>query len=243
MKLVRLLLTLLAISLTVFGSSLVYAQTEAIPEAEGTIRGFDGEVVAEGTSITGDVGILHIKTASAGEEKTIRLTAGGGGPDYQLKMPGRPAMTDVAEVLEGGTGVAVLAQVVDGQWAAVQVAVKPETPTVAPATGVVLLSDKKGGTFTIMTSQGNSHTLRLSSGAAVPSDGELVTVFIERRPEVQSEGKGDGPELVQGLARAAEISQRLQSHLDESTSEYSNLVDNNGRARVEHVESLSELLE
>lgn len=242
MKPTKLLLGLLAIGLLMLAPNVAHAQSVPNTEAEGRLRGFEGEVINH-SGVASEDGVLTIRNPSTGDERTIRLTSSEGQPDFSLKAPGKSDLPGVASPMKPGAGVAVLARQVGGQWMAVEVLVKPEEPTIAPRTGVVIDSNPDQGTITIVTSSGITRTLQLESGAQPPSDGDLVIAFAESAHGSSGTAPSAGLERVTGLTRAADVRDRLESHLKAVTSDQGDLNGVDPAVKANHVESLIELLD
>ncbi len=217
--------------------------TEGDVTVDFALQPLDTEEEAVAGKRKGFVGTVEEMTE--GSFALIQQGTGGqvtiGLPDeYVLKTPGGPRTTGT---FEDGARVAVLAQLVDDQWIAVQVLVKPVKPTAPPGIGVVVSSNEEEGTFTIMTPSGNTHTLRLPPGKKAPTDGELITVFPEHPLQADGEEDGDGPPRATGLVRAAEVSQRLQNHLEQLTADDGAMPGGDQESKAERIASQIQLLE
>jgi hypothetical protein len=236
MKSANLLLGLLAIALL---PGLAHAQGVPNADAEGRLRGFEGQVVG-GAGVSSDPGELTIRDPRTGEERVISMTSSDGQPNFRIKSPGYPDPTDFGGSMKPGSGVAVLARQVGGQWMAVEVLVKPEEPTMAPRTGVVMGSNPETGTITILTSSGITRTLQLEDGAPTPADGDLIIAFAgPGHPSSSSAGL----ERVTGLTRAAAVRERLERNLEEVTSGASDLNGGDPTVKANHADSLMDLLD
>lgn len=238
MKVAKLFMGLLAISLLLV-PGLAHAQSAPNADAEGRLRGFEGEVV-NGAGVLGDEGELTIKDPRTGEERVIHLTSSNGQPTFSIKTPGNSELSDIPSSVKPGAGVAVLARQVGGQWMAVEVLVKPEEPTAPPRIGVVMASNSEEGTVTILTSSGIARTLQLAEGTLAPADGDLVIAFAE--PNYGANASA-GLERVTGLTRASEVRDRLESHLESVTSDQNVLNGAEPAVKANHAQSLTELLD
>ena len=169
----------------------------AAPE-DGTFRGFYGEVAAGGANITGNVGAINLNLLYSDEQEKLTFTESQWGPNNKLELPAGTGKSDLADFLAPGSQVAVLAQLVNGEWTAVQLMPAPESPVAPPTTGLVVGSNAADGTFTIVTSTGESFDLQLSPGVPAPAQGEIAAVFRERRTGVSGQPNGEKPQRVPG---------------------------------------------
>ena len=229
------------------GASLFWRRCRLCQEAEqGTRRGFVGEIIdeTEDGSVVTDIdedglGVMVVLT-HAGDEIVIELPEDDGSRDYDLRIPGEPAVTGVAGTLEVGAQVGVLTQLVDDEWVALQVVVKPVRPTTEVVVGAVVSveTDETGARIlTIVRPDGTTKTIELGPNAAVPPEGDLVTVFSD--PESEEDG---GPPVANGLVRAAEVRERLNGFLEDLT-ENGELPPEAAQARARQVDDLASLLE
>ena len=97
------------------------------------------------------------------DQITIQLTS-----SYELKTPGGPR----AGTFVAGARVVILSEIKNGELVAIQVLVKPVTPT-QPITGVVTTVD--GNTVTVITPKGKTITFEIGDESELPDVGELVT--------------------------------------------------------------------
>ncbi|HEU0021060.1 MAG TPA: hypothetical protein VFR55_05220 [Dehalococcoidia bacterium] len=239
MKSAKLFLGLLAIALVLLVPGLAHAQIAPNDDAEGRLRGFEGEVV-NGAGVPGDGGDLTIRDRRTGEERVIRMSSVGGQPNFSIKTPGNSDVSDVARSMKPGVGVAVLARRAGGQWMAVEVLVKPQGPSIAPRTGVVMDSNPEEGTITILTANGITRTLQLQAGAPVPAAGDVIIAFAGPGHPISSSA---GLERVTGLTRAADVRERLERGLEEVISGKSDLNGADPTVKAKHAESLMDLLD
>ena len=147
-KLITLMAGSVLIQMLLFGSAVAGAQSQplngaaqdatgftslvshqaAAPE-EGTFRGFYGEVAAGGANITGNVADISLNLLYSDEQEKLTFTESQWGPNYELDLPAGTAKSDLADFLAPGSQVAVFAQLVDGEWTAVQLMPVPDAPT------------------------------------------------------------------------------------------------------------------
>lgn len=131
----------------------------------------------------------------AGERVTIDLPR-----NYTLKTPGGPH----AGTFQKEARVVILAQLVDDNWVALKVIVKPVKPNM-PVTGVVVRVDP--ASLTLMTPDGMQHDFsRLATHKGLAA-GDVVTVF-----------RGNAARA-KGLVKANEVRSRLEKLLENITDD------------------------
>jgi hypothetical protein len=149
------------------------------------------------------VGVVARKSSRAvtltqqgdGERVTIDLPH-----NYTFKTPGGPR----AGTFQREASVVILAQLVDDDWVALKVIVKPEKPNM-PVTGVVVKVDP--ASLTLMTSDGMQHAFsRLATDKGLAA-GDVVTVF-----------RGNAARA-EGLVKANEVRNRLEKLLENITDD------------------------
>lgn len=201
MNVKRLIGTLLVASLALASIGAAYAQEAE----EATREGFVGTV----SSYSGTTLVIKVVDEDTGAATSVTITAV---TEDNVKSPGQPGQTP-EEVLEPGAKVAVLAEMVDGAWEAVQVVVRPTKPTFVPLVGAVVSAD--GNEIQIMLPNGDIKTVQLPPNATGPGIGEVVTAF--------SRGEGDddegGPPVATGLVRASEVGNRLRTFIQEADTD------------------------
>ncbi|PKB71644.1 MAG: hypothetical protein BZY87_04590 [SAR202 cluster bacterium Io17-Chloro-G6] len=202
---------------------------EGVREA-GTRHGYVGIYNSTTASTTG-AGVAagfgeFTVTTKSGERIAIQLPGTGLASIAErtetfvsiIKTPGRPG-----RILADGDQVAVLVEFEEGHdglvQVAVQVVVKPDKPAPHTVGAVVSITTDENGvrTVNIMRHNGKVKELQLGPDAELPEVGDLVTAF-------QGRGSGgNGPPVAKGLVRADAVRQRLESFLDDLTSEAGDL--------------------
>lgn len=147
-----------------------------------------------------------------------------------------PSVAGVMGMLEPNARVTVLAVSSDDAWEAQYVVVKPVTPAVPPATGLVTGVD--GNVVTILLPNGNTKQYSLGEGEAPPAEGEMITVFARMRAGAST---GEPPEIT-GLQTMTQVQDRLQRHLDRLAGE-TDLTPDRLRIRDRIIEQISTKLE
>lgn len=201
MNVKRLIVSMMAVSLALAGIGAAYAQ-----EAEETTReGFVGTV----SSYSGTTLVIEVTDEDTGAATSVTITAV---TEDNVKTPGQSSLTP-EEALEPGAKVAVLAQMVDGAWEAVQVVVKPTEPTFVPLVGAVVGAE--GNEIQIMLPNGDIKTIQLPPNASAPGIGEVVTAFSRGGDEDDT----GGPPVATGLVRASEVGNRLRAFIDQADTD------------------------
>ena len=189
----RIILLLAAVGfagLILSGFGMVHAQTAS----ETSSRGLVGEVrdLSDGSFTliqngTGEEFILFFDSFDAG----VALTNHGGG---------RAQFQD-------GAQVAVL---VNDEFTAVQILVKPSRPSILPFSGAV--TKVEDGMLTVVRPNGETMTIRVPSGERAPRAGAVVMGFARA-----SDNRG-APPVSTGLTTAAEMRSRLEGFLEKANN-------------------------
>ena len=178
----------------------------------GDRKGYVG-VFATATVTGAGTGAFIVET----KRGAIEIQIPDGGLESITRRPGQDAGSP-----EEGDRVAVLVEFVEDGGELVQVArqviVKP-TPQ-APIVGAVvtIATDENGiRTLTIMRPNGTTKEVQLGPEGRAPEVGELITAFPGRGRNNDGTDAQDGPPVVRGLVRAAEVRQRLEGFLNDLT--------------------------
>ena len=214
----RIALSLAAVglaSLTLSGSGLVHAQTDA----ETSTRGLVGEV----QQLDVDRGSFLLIQNGTGDEFTVSLN--GFDATTGLTTPGGQ------DQFRDGAQVAVL---VDDDLIAVKIMVKPSQPTVLPFSGAV--TSVENGTLTIVRPGGETMTVQMPYGERSPQAGAVVMGFARA-----SDSRG-APPVTTGLTTAEEMRSRLEGFLDQANSAAQNRPQHAGPNPQERSAQLAEVL-
>ena len=213
----RIILLLAAVGfagLILSGFGMVHAQTAS----ETSSRGLVGEVrdLSDGSFTliqngTGEEFILFFDSFDAG----VALTNHGGG---------RAQFQD-------GAQVAVL---VNDEFTAVQILVKPSRPSVQPFSGAVTAVEN--GMLTVVRPSGETLTIQIPSGERPPQTGAVVMGFARA-----SDSRG-GPPVSTGLTTAQEMRSRLEGFLEKANNAASHRSEQAGSNPQARSARLAEIL-
>lgn len=203
------IIMLLVVGLMILTAGLISAQDD------------DGGKVAEDRQ--GYVGVFNFApgtgaffvTTNKGEMIEIQDPAGG--LESITRRPGQPDGSP-----GDGDRVAVLVEFVGAALVKVarQVIVRP-TPLLPVIGAVVSVATNDEGVriLSIMRPDGTTKEVQLGPEARAPQVGDLVTAFPGRGGINDGGDGGDGPPVIRGLVRAAEVSERLAGFLDDLTTQ------------------------
>lgn len=198
-----------------------------------TRQGYVG-VVTDSSTSTRTLSV-RVKASEGGTSSpaviTFQLT-----DDSRVKIPGAQSKVQVSGALEAGAKVAVLGErMPDGTWTAIQILVKPNKPTLPPATGSVV--SVENGVMTLMLPNGKVKMIEIGEGQEAPGPGDVVTAFA---PEGSD---GERPPKATGLVKASEVHERLKKFLDETEADGPGLSSSARSHRIETAAKLADLIE
>ena len=172
------------------GSGSVHAQTAPAAPARGLVGEVRDLYAGSFTLIqngTGEEFILFLQDFDA----NAALTTPSSGPAQ----------------FRNGAQVAVL---VDDEFTAVQILVKPSRPSILPFSGAV--TSVENGMLTVFRPNGETMTVRVPSGERAPRAGAVVMGFARA-----SDSRG-APPVTTGLTTAAEMRSRLEGFLEKASN-------------------------
>jgi hypothetical protein len=142
-------------------------------EARVVRKAFVGEVLRKSSKA------VTLTQQVTGERVTIVLPR-----NYTLQTPGGPR----AGTFQREARVVILAQLIDEDWVALRVLVKPEKPNL-PVTGVVVSVDP--ASVTLMTPDGAQHAFSRPATDKGLAAGDVVTVFRGNDAKAKGQVKAD----------------------------------------------------
>jgi hypothetical protein len=224
LKLIAVIALIMTVVLTLASTNDAVAQTEPPAQTRtafvGTVLSYEGSVLTLDLAPRRDPGQIEVSITD----------------DTKVVSAAEPSVAGVQDMLEPDARVTVLAASTDDVWEAQYVVVKPATPPVPPATGLV--TEVEGDLITILLPNGATRQYRLPEGETPPAEGEMVTVFARLRTGASSE---EPPEIT-GLQTMTQVQERLQAHLDRLAGE-TDLTPDRLRIRDRIIEHISTRLE